>query len=235
MSEKQTEIRKKVLEAYQESTLLALSRKGARLYRVAQGCLLALYAAGVIFMETILEKNAIQTSLADRIVGIVLITGVLIGIRIWLERRTISKTFRGKYENEWGLVQFYREDWTYLRYLVFRDTFKKKLPTDLSEEQMFEIRDHFSAEAELLSRTHGIGFAAKYAGYAVGLMIAIFSKMAMKFTHPVMINTLIVIASLMIFTNVLQRQFRSQTQKLEEVRQLWNWYIFEHKKSTTNV
>ncbi|MDP6958711.1 MAG: hypothetical protein QF645_07850 [Planctomycetota bacterium] len=231
MSEKQTEIRKKILEAYRESTLLALSRKEARLYRIAQGVLLALYAAGVIFLETILEKNAIETSLADRIVGIVLVTGILIGIRIWLERRTIIRTFRGKYESEWGLVEFYRENWTYLRYLVFRDTFKEKIQTDLSEEKMFEIRDHFSAEADLLSRTHGIGFAAKYAGYAIGLMIAIFSKMAMKFTHPVMLNTLIVLASLLIFTNVLQRQFRSQTQKLEEVRQLWNWYIFEHKKS----
>lgn len=232
MSDDQTFIRKQIIEAYEESTLLSMSREGTSLYRIAQLTLLSLYAAGVIFLEAILEKTSIHTSLSDRIVGIVLMTGILIVIRIWLERRIIIRTFREKYADEWGLVQFYREDWTYLRYLVFRDTLKEKIQADLSEEKMVAIQDHFSAEADLLSRTKGIGFAAKYAGYAIGLIIAIFSKMAMKFTHPVMINTLIVIASLMIFTNVLQRQFRSQSQKLEEVRQLWNWYLFEHRKSS---
>jgi hypothetical protein len=229
MTSEQTNIREKILEAYGESTLSAISEQGPFTHRIAQGIILAVYAVGVIFLEAILEKSPLDASLADRIVAVIILTTTLIGFRTWLDRRSIINTFHERYAGQWGLVKFYREDWTYLRYLVFHDALEKKFPLKIEGKEILAIRDHFAAEADLLARTRGLGFTTKYAGYAIGLSIAIFSKMAMKFTHPVMINTLIVIASLMIFTNVLQKQFRTQTQKLEEVRQLWNWYAFDHR------
>ena len=158
MTAEKTDIRKTILEAYEDSTISAISGQCPFSYRIAQGLILAIYATGVISLETLLEKSPLHASLADRIVMVVILTCALIGLRVWLDRRSIITTFRKTYADQWGLVKFYREDWTYLRYLVFQTTLKRNLPSKLKQDEILAIRDHFTAEADLLARSRGLGF-----------------------------------------------------------------------------
>jgi len=219
------------LECYREARADLTLSEIAWPYRLTSTCLLVIYALSIILLEELMRRSFVDsTVLSNRAISILLITGVLVGLRRWLTLRGFYGAFGERYASRWPLVQFYRSDWLYLRYLIFRDQLLRQLAGErgyLERTDIDALSDFVNNESEQMGRLSATGFSAKYAAYGIGLFISLFSKMALKFAHPVLVDILIVIAAFVLFSNQLSSRMKTRSQGIAELQHFVHWLRHE--------
>ena len=218
-------------ECYRNSNVdLSVGEVSVR-YRILAAVFFVVYATLIILLEELMTRSYIDASpITNRVILILLITGVFVAAKRALTVRALHDAFGEMYTDRWSLIRFYRGGWLYLRYLRFRDLLCQRLASEsgrIPHGELEALATFANAESEDIHKLTASGFSARYAAYAIGLFITIFSKLALKFTHPVLVDIMIVIAAVILFSNQLSSRIKPQSQKLAELSHFIHWLQHE--------
>ena len=224
-----------VYQSYQASNESLSSREMPLRFRMVNLVMLSAYVVMIVSLETWLHMLLGTTEFADRLAVILALSIGFLVIHRTLENYVVRSVFKPRFDADWSMVIFYRADWLFLRYLLFKEHLNRLMDEralKVHPERLEVVAKFCQDEADKLGKLASQNLGGRFLGYGLGLAITLLGKLSASFSHPMLINLLVVIGALLLFGNLVSSRFRSRTRKTQEVHHFLNWYT--HELTTQN-